>query len=369
MSFNPGHLSTELQVFSELARAAAGPSSVDGILGDVCHELGRAFGFTQVDVALVTRDRSQLERFPFLGAARGNAAASVHAETDTPFVVVPLRSDVGSFGFIVCEGTVGEQELDILTAFGRMTALVIAKTAEHRALEQEMEELRRLDGVKTDFVSVASHELRSPMAVVHGIASTLHLRGSELREDQLAMLQATLHRQTTRVVELVEKLLDLSQLEAGALALAPERFRPRERIDALLPNIAPDRLADLRVEIAHELELYTDPHAVERVLANLVLNALHHGRPPVCVRNVHNGALQLVVEDSGPGVEPAFVPYLFDRFTRSASAGDHGTHGAGLGLSIAQSYARAIGGELRYEPVEPSGARFTFSLPADAVAA
>ena len=79
MSFNPGHLSTELQVFSELARAAAGSSSVDGILGDVCHELGRAFGFTQVDVALVTRDRSQLERFPFLGAARGNAAASVHA--------------------------------------------------------------------------------------------------------------------------------------------------------------------------------------------------------------------------------------------------------------------------------------------------
>jgi signal transduction histidine kinase len=101
------------------------------------------------------------------------------------------------------------------------------------------------------------------------------------------------------------------------------------------------------------------------VAANLILNALRHGRPPVAVR-ADEGAegFRLVVEDRGEGVPPEFVPHLFERFSRSAESRRSGTPGAGLGLSIAAAYAEAIGGRLGYEPAEPNGARFTLTLPA-----
>jgi signal transduction histidine kinase len=71
-----------------------------------------------------------------------------------------------------------------------------------------------------------------------------------------------------------------------------------------------------------------------------------------------------VVEDHGDGVAPDFVPRLFERFSRGAEAERTGAAGAGLGLAIASEYARAVGGRIRYEPARPSGARFTFTLPA-----
>ena len=82
------------------------------------------------------------------------------------------------------------------------------------------------------------------------------------------------------------------------------------------------------------------------------------------VRTEQDDRFCLIVEDHGPGVAPEFVPRLFERFTRSDEARREGSPGAGLGLAIANAYANAIGGELGYEAAEPSGARFTLSLPA-----
>jgi two-component system sensor histidine kinase MtrB len=110
-------------------------------------------------------------------------------------------------------------------------------------------------------------------------------------------------------------------------------------------------------------------HAVERVVANLVLNALRHGEPPVRVRDRGDGCVSLLVEDCGRGVDPAFVPRLFDRFSRGARRRAIGTCGAGLGLAIARSYAEAIGADLSYEPRRPRGARFALSFPPEAAAA
>jgi signal transduction histidine kinase len=341
----PGQLSSELIVFSELARAVSEPYSEEGILDRVCFELQRAFGFARVEPHL---GETTIEPRP--------KEAWLRQAGDRATVTIPLRADEQDIGTIVCEGRADQAELEILTAVGRVTALCI-----HNA--RHVEELRRLDRAKSDFVSIASHELRSPIAVVHGVAATLHLRGQDLRPSQKARLQATLFEQTNRLTELVERLLDLSQLEAGSMTMTPERFRPRDRIEALLPNIVPDRLADVRVEIAPELELYTDPHAVERVISNLVVNALRHGEPPVCIRDRQADAVSLVVEDCGLGVASEFVPRLFDRFSRSTPTRALGSHGAGLGLSIAQSYAAAIGATLDYEAMRPTGARFTLSFP------
>jgi signal transduction histidine kinase len=231
-----------------------------------------------------------------------------------------------------------------------------------RELESRLAELEKLDEIKTQFVSLASHELRTPIAVVHGVAATLHLRGHQLSEEQIVDLRKTLYEQSCRLVELTHQLLDLSRLDAQAIALNPERFHPRERIDELLTRIAPERIEDVDVGVEPALEVVTDPNAFERVIGNLLTNAFRYGEPPIEVRTSWDDVVDLVVVDHGPGVPDEFVPLLFERF--SQAGGSRARHqGAGLGLAIAKSFANALGGDLRYEPAEPSGACFHFELP------
>ena len=222
---------------------------------------------------------------------------------------------------------------------------------------------RDADRLTYEFVSIASHELRAPIAVVHGIAATLDARMDELPGEQVHALLGQLVVQTDRLRDLADQLLDLSRIESGAAAGPPEQFDPGTRLEGLVPRIAGDRATDVHLLVESGLMVVADPVAFERVAENLILNALRYGAPPVEVR-VEGDPCLLIVEDHGPGVSPAFVPRLFERFSRSDESRRSGSSGAGLGLSIASAYAKALGGELAYEPAEPRGARFTLSLPA-----
>ena len=188
------------------------------------------------------------------------------------------------------------------------------------------------------------------------------MRGNELSGEQLTELRRTLFEQTSRLAALAQELLDISRIDSGAVHVRPQRFRPRERIDELLPTIAPDRLGDIECSVHPHLEVVTDPEGFERIVSNLITNALRYGSPPVEIRAEANGAFRLVVQDRGDGIDPGFVPRLFDRFTRSQHSRGV-TSGAGLGLAITRSFAQALGGELTYEDGQPQGARFTLVLP------
>jgi signal transduction histidine kinase len=247
-----------------------------------------------------------------------------------------------------------QADLSVLSALGEAAAAVAEKA----------HDVDRADRRKTDFVSVASHELRTPISVVHGIAATLHARVDDLDERQVNALLATLVQQTDRLRDLADQLLDLSRIESGSAGLQPERFRPHDRLGDLLPRIANGREDDVHIEVGAEIELVTDPVAFERVAANLILNALRYGTPPVAVRGEGVDPFRLVVEDRGEGVPAEFVPQLFERFSRSDDTRRAGMPGAGLGLSIANAYAEALGGRLQYEDADPRGARFVLSLPA-----
>ena len=247
-----------------------------------------------------------------------------------------------------------QADLSVLSALGEAAAAVAAKARD----------VDRADRRKTDFVSVASHELRTPISVVHGIAATLNARIDDLDQVQVQALLGTLVQQTDRLRDLADQLLDLSRIESGSPGLQPERFRPRDRLGELLPRIAGGREDDVLIDFDPGLELVTDPVAFERVAANLILNALRYGEPPVEVRAEHGKRFRLVVEDHGRGVPAEFVPHLFERFSRSDDTRRAGAPGTGLGLSIACAYAEALGGHLAYEDADPHGARFILSLPA-----
>jgi signal transduction histidine kinase len=243
-------------------------------------------------------------------------------------------------------------DLSVLTALGEAAA----------AVADRARDVDQADRLRNDFVSIASHELRTPISVVHGIAATLQARIDDLRDEQVHALLATLVQQTDRLRDLADQLLDLSRIESGAASFA-ERFHPRERLDELVPRIAGERAADVHVAVDEDTQLVADPIAFERVAANLISNALHYGKAPVEVRCEDGGTFRLVVEDRGPGVDPEFVPKLFERFSRSDDTRRSGAPGAGLGLSIAAAYAAALGGRLDYEAIEPTGARFILTLP------
>ncbi len=226
------------------------------------------------------------------------------------------------------------------------------------------DELVRLTQVQRDFVTLAAHELRTPAATVFGLVATLRGR-SDLPGDQVEELQETLFHQAERLRRLVEQLLDLSRLDSAAVRVAPQRFRLRPHLEEIVSALAGLTQDEILLDVPAELEVTVDPTTVDRVVSNLVANAMNHGQPPVRVsaeqRDRH---LRISVQDEGEGVSAEFVPFLFDRFRRSDETREAASVGSGLGLAIARAHARAHGGDILYSPAAPSGARFELLLPA-----
>jgi signal transduction histidine kinase len=118
---------------------------------------------------------------------------------------------------------------------------------------------------------------------------------------------------------------------------------------------------DVELDIPEDLAAVVDPLVLERVVSNLVANAVRYGAPPIrIVAYQRDRHLRVAVEDSGPGVPKELEGRIFDRFARGAA----GESGHGLGLAIARAYAQAHGGDLFYDP-RPSGARFELLIPQD----
>jgi signal transduction histidine kinase len=354
----PDRLPRELRVLYELARVvAAGPYSVNDVLVRVTGAMKDEFGFTSVDLV---RGREDL----LVDAA----LAQRRAVADNGRVAIPLLAEGLSFRCLLGDGRTGLEEADLhlLTTLGLVAGVFIAKAEQYGELQRALDEMRRLDELKDEFISIASHELRTPVAVIHGIVTTLDRRGALLDRAQTEELRDAVLVQSARLRDLTEQLLDLSRLDSRGIRVDAAPFKPREAVETLLTRIAPDRLDEVEVEIDARVELVSDSHAFERIVANLIGNALKYGEPPVLVQgNDRDDGFSLCVEDHGPGVPREFVPHLFERFTRAHGA-RQAAGGAGLGLAIAHEFADAVGAELGYEEAQPRGARFVLSLPGEA---
>jgi signal transduction histidine kinase len=263
----------------------------------------------------------------------------------------------------------GDEELALLRTVGALTGLAFDRV---RLFEQEHAArvaLEQADQLKTNFVALAAHELRTPVTTIYGFVQTLNRRADTLPRDRVVQLREALEQQTLRMASLVEQLLDLSRLDAAAIEIAPQTFSVRERLEQIVRDAAGARAGDVQVDVDGSLEATVDPDAFDRIVSNLVTNAFRYGEAPVIVRAEQSDRhFRVSVEDRGRGVEPQFVPELFDRFSRSEGSRAAAV-GTGLGLAIARSYARAHDGDLLYEDASPHGARFQLVLPAGRTAA
>jgi signal transduction histidine kinase len=273
---------------------------------------------------------------------------------------VPLTNGDRCLGFLSGNrrgvGSPGEGEAAALETVG-----VVAATLLDNALARQ--EAQRLDVRKSEFIALAAHELRNPLSSIYGLCVTLDERGEALAESDRLAVRDAVREQTMRMRRLIEQLLDLSRFDLVAVPVSPETLRLRPKIEEVVRTVAGTRPDRVTIAVPPDLEAAVDPSALDRMLSNLIANALRHGEPPVTVmaarRDTH---LRLAVEDRGQGVRHEFVPRLFDRFTRSPESRDR-TDGSGLGLAIVRAYARAHGGDIVYEPAVPQGARFELVIP------
>jgi signal transduction histidine kinase len=247
-------------------------------------------------------------------------------------------------------------DVDLLEIVAERVAVALERSLVH-------EELLALDSLKREFISVAAHEVRTPASVIYGVAETLAHRRESLDPSEVDALVEAFYDASVRLARLTEELLDYSRVETYSRELRLQPLNLRAVISQAVRGISVGGEDDIEIEIPDSLTVNSDQEALERIIGNLVGNALVHGAPPVQIGAFGaNGNMRITVSDHGPGVHEAFVGRLFDPFSRAEEAS--GKPGAGLGLAIALSYTRRLGGELEYAPGTP-GAKFTLVLPGD----
>lgn len=268
-----------------------------------------------------------------------------------------------------------------LSSLAGQCALVLSNAALFSQLQQnnlELEaanrKLRELDRLKSQFLSIATHELRTPLTIMMGYSSMLaeawEKRATpdekELLQEQIAGCQ--------RLIRLVNSMLDMNQIEAGKMTM---EFRDTD-LNSVVRNVvnlfqpeAAKKSVHLNLEVpAHMPKLLLDGDRIEQVMINLIGNAMKFtaegGGIHVSVRySADAGTIQVSVQDTGIGIDPADQDAIFDEFAQVGKhAAERQREGSGLGLAISKRIVEAHSGHIAVESAPGEGSTFTFTLPA-----
>jgi K+-sensing histidine kinase KdpD len=259
-----------------------------------------------------------------------------------------------------------DDEIELMSLLGRLVASAVQNIRAYESERRTVEELRRLSALRADFVSLVSHEMRSPMAAVIGAARTLQQRWRELQPDQREAFLALIGDETSRLAGLIGDVLDTSRIEAGTFSY---RFGDVD-IGALVHDsvttatVGQDEVP-LVANISQTVPVVRgDADRLRQVLTNLLDNAVKYSPAgeQVQVRVAPlDGSVVVSVADRGPGIERTDQRLIFEKFGRVAGPGMK--PGTGLGLYIARSIAEAHGGTLDVSSAPGRGAVFTLKLP------
>jgi PAS domain S-box-containing protein len=234
--------------------------------------------------------------------------------------------------------------------------------------------LKELNELKTEFVGVVAHDLRSPLAVASGYTTFLREQWDTFGDSERRKFLDTVQRSLDRLGSLVSSVLEVTRLESGTATAEAISFDLAELVRSVVNEIAttaPSRACS--VAVAGPLPLVVaDPEAVERVVTNLVSNALKYSDPDspidVAVERSSRG-MRVTVRDRGPGIAPADQAKLFQRFSRLTSSDGPRTDGTGLGLFICRSLVESWGGSIWVESAVGRGSAFSFTVPAESESA
>jgi signal transduction histidine kinase len=372
-------------------RAAAEPAPLATVLGRVRAVLESRLGAARLGLALAEPDGPIL-----CGADRlhpASPAACVIATGEALFVpdagagprprrvfVAPLTTGGTTIGALALErdGDIGREERDAVAGLAAAVGLAVENArlaARQRRFGDELARrvgeatarLAEMDRLKSELVALASHELRTPLTAIQGFSELLATRA--FAPDEVRRVADIMRAETERLGRIVADFLDVARLERGLpLALRCAPLDPA-------PVIAGAVDVFRRTRTTHRLELHVDgalPHidadadALDRVLKNLIANALKYSPAGTCVRvraRRAPGVVAVDVEDEGPGVEAEELGRIFEPYFRAPSTARL-ERGTGLGLAVVKSLVEAHGGSIRAERADGRGTRMTFVIPA-----
>ena len=258
----------------------------------------------------------------------------------------------------------------------------------YRDLDHTKQDLEKIDRTKSDFISIASHELRTPLTVMRGYTEML-LESPDLNQHVLKMLQG-IHDGTMRLHEIMESLFDIAQLDARTMQLEFEPIDVGRLIDEVCMGMSKsirERKQNLKLDLPPLPGIQADPQTLRKVFYHLVSNAVKFtpdagnititGRPlPATTDILPEGGLEIVISDTGIGIDPSFKEVIFTKFYQPGEQlGKHSTgktkfkgSGAGLGLALSRGIIEAHGGKIwvdspGYDEVNCPGSNFHLVLP------
>lgn len=238
-------------------------------------------------------------------------------------------------------------------------------------IARDISEIKRIDQMKTEFISTVSHELRTPLTAISGALSIIaNGKAGSLPEQALRMVQIALNN-SHRLIYLVNDLLDMEKLVAGKMIFDIQPYSVRQLIlQSIEDNSAYAEQYRVRYELIGrgDAEVQVDRQRLLQVLANYLSNAAKFSPPDEVVTiqiQAAFGRVKVRVSDKGPGVSEEFRPHLFKKFSQADSSDTRQKGGTGLGLAICKEIIERLGGTLGIEPDKGQGACFYFELPCE----
>lgn len=223
--------------------------------------------------------------------------------------------------------------------------------------------------MKSDFIAITSHELRTPITAIRGFVKTLQRNQDRLSSDQLESFMQVIDRQSARLARLVEDLLFVSRIEAGTVRFEAEAVDLERYLAETGESLGLEDRSRIQVSVQPPgATVRTDPHRLDQILRNLVENALKFSPPaaPVQIEALaRDDWFQISVTDQGIGIPPEDLPRIFDRFHQVGQAMTREQEGAGLGLYITKRLVEAMGGTVSVTSLPEQGSTFRVWLPAD----
>ena len=291
-------------------------------------------------------------------ASRGEPAVTRPDEAD---VEVPVAD---SLSLALKGRPLPAADRRVLGAFASYAA--VALDQQRLAAEaQAAKPIAAADRMRTALLAAVSHDLRTPLASAKAAVTSLRSPDVDWAAEDHDELLATADESLDRLSHLVDNLLDMSRLQAGALSLFPRPAGLEEIVSSALDNLDP-AARGITVDIPESLpEINVDPAILERVIVNLTENALRYspaGKPPLLTASVLGDRVELRVVDRGPGIPEADRDRMFVPFQRLGDTDN--TTGVGLGLALSRGLTEAMGGTLTAEDTPGGGLTMTVSVPA-----
>ena len=394
-----------LEAANRCARALGSSLEIETAFGAFIRELRAVVPFDRTAIVLIENDiattiatagRGATEVFPpgSSGPVRGSVLDQVRSgevimrrnleETEYPedrtFANLGLRSEIVApllvgakpIGMIALSRVEVDaftpDDIEMVALLGRLAATAVQNIRAYEAEHQTVAELRRLSELRADFVSLVSHELRSPMAAVIGAARTLQERWRTLTPEQREAFLALIGDETNRLAILIGDVLHTSQIEAGTFSYSFADVDLGRLVEDAVTTAAIGQ-DEVRVTAAVSSSLPAirgDRERLRQVLGNLIENAIKYSPSggEVQVRAApENGRVRISVVDNGPGIPLDQQRLIFEKFGRADIPGAS-KPGTGLGLFIARSIAEAHGGTVDVRSSPDEGSTFTLTLPA-----